>query len=243
MVLDAPAPALLAKAGQFFQLLCDSPDGGMLWARRPMSIYKIDADHGRIEFLYKCVGKGTKGMSMLVEGDEFNIFGPLGRGFWLKPEWKNIVVLGRGVGLATLAPVSELAWQNSLGVTAILSARSSELIMSGDLFKKIGAKIIPVVDEDGSSKVENVEKIIEYLITNGKADAFFTCGSSRLVSLIQRLGKKHDVPGQVAMEQRMACGLGPCYICVRTFLVDGKKVLLRVCKEGPVFDVQEAVGW
>ncbi len=41
----------------------------------------------------------------------------------------------------------------------------------------------------------------------------------------------------------MACGLGPCYVCVRTFEVAGKKELRRVCIEGPVFDMQEAVGW
>ena len=39
------------------------------------------------------------------------------------PAWKNIVVLGRGVGLATLAPLSQLAAENGVGVTAILSAR------------------------------------------------------------------------------------------------------------------------
>ena len=243
MVLDAPTQALTAKAGQFFQLLCDSPDDGMLWARRPMSVYKTDVTQGRVEFLYKCLGKGTKGMAMLAEGDEFNIFGPLGKGFWLEPEWKNIVVLGRGVGLATLAPISELAAKHDVGVTVILSAHSSELIMSVDLSEAMGADIIPVLDEDGSSKIKNVEQKIECLIKDGKADAFFTCGSSRLLSLIQKLGKKHDIPGQVAMEQKMACGIGPCYICVRTFVVDGKKVLRRVCKEGPVFNVQEAVGW
>jgi hypothetical protein len=49
--------------------------------------------------------------------------------------------------------------------------------------------------------------------------------------------------GQVAMEQIMACGLGPCYICVRTFEVNGKKEMRRVCVEGPVFDLQECLGW
>ena len=75
------------------------------------------------------------------------------------------------------------------------------------------------------------------------ADAFFTCGSNRLMQLMKRLAKAHGIPGQVAMEQVMACGLGPCYVCVRTFEVDGKKELRRVCIEGPVFDLQEACGW
>jgi dihydroorotate dehydrogenase electron transfer subunit len=91
--------------------------------------------------------------------------------------------------------------------------------------------------------VDNVEAILEKLIADGKADAFFTCGSNRLLDLMKRLGKKHDVPGQTAMEQNMACGLGACYICMRTFEVNGEKILRRVCREGPVFDIQETVGW
>jgi len=100
-----------------------------------------------------------------------------------------------------------------------------------------------VLDTDGSSAVENVEKILGDLIAQKRAAAFFTCGSNRLFQLMKRLGKVHDIPGQVAMEQVMACGLGPCYVCVRTFEVNGKKELRRVCIEGPVFDMQEAVGW
>ena len=89
----------------------------------------------------------------------------------------------------------------------------------------------------------NVEKLLEELIADGRVDAFFTCGSNRLLALCQKLGKKHGIPGQVAMEQIMACGVGPCYICVKTFVVDGEKVLRRVCRDGPVFDIQEACGW
>jgi hypothetical protein len=42
-------------------------------------------------------------MAMLAPGDDFNIAGPFGIGFRLRSEWKTIVVLGRRVGLATLA--------------------------------------------------------------------------------------------------------------------------------------------
>ena len=243
LCLSVPEKALSAYAGQFFHLLCPSPDGAEVWMRRPMSVYRVNSPAGQIEFLYKCEGRGTRGMGMLESGDTFNISGPLGIGFALDPAWKNIVVLGRGVGLATLAPLSQLAAEKGVGVTAILSARKSELLMSQDLFRELGAETFSVVDEDGSSDVDNVEKILERLIFSGKADAFFTCGSSRLLNLMQTLGKKHSVPGQVAMEQIMVCGFGACYVCMRTFQVDGERVLRRVCREGPVFKIQEAVGW
>ena len=243
VVLKVHEHALKAYAGQMFHLLCPSPDGAEVWMRRPMSVYRVDKAAGEVEFLYKTEGRGTRGMAALQPGDEFNIAGPLGVGFTLQPSWKNIVVLGRGVGLATLAPLSQLAAAQGVGVTAILSARHDGVVMSKDLFEELGARTITVLDSDGSSDVENVEQILDGLIVEGRADAFFTCGSNRLLKLMQRLGKKHDIPGQVAMEQIMVCGFGACYVCMRTFEVDGKRVLKRVCRDGPVFNMQEAVGW
>ena len=243
MVVGVPDRALKAKAGQFFHLLCPTPDGAEVWMRRPMSIYRVDQKKKQLEFLYKKEGRGTQGMAMLEKGEEFNIVGPLGVGFWLEDNWNNIVVLGRGVGLATLAPLSQLAAENDVGVTAILSARNPGVVMSRDLFEELGATVIEVLDTDNTSNVHNVEKVLEDLIEDQKADAFFTCGSNRLLTLMKRLGKTHTIPGQVAMEQNMACGLGACYICMRTFEVDGVQTLRRVCREGPCFDMQEAVGW
>ncbi len=242
LVVDASPKALAVKPGQFFNLLCPSPDAAELWLRRPQSVYRIDRENRRIEFLYKCVGRGTFGLATLAPGDELNMVGPLGVGFTIDRAWKHIVVLGRGVGLATLAPISQLAGECGIGVTAILSARSAEFVMADDLFGSVG-DVIAVLDTDGTSAVEHVEVILDRLIAQGKADAFYTCGSNRLLQLMKSVGKTHGIPGQVAMEQVMACGLGPCYVCVRTFEVHGKKELRRVCIDGPVFDLQEAVGW
>jgi dihydroorotate dehydrogenase electron transfer subunit len=242
MVVEASPKALAVKPGQFFNLLCPSPDEGELWLRRPQSVYRIDRANGRLEFLYKCVGRGTHGLATLKPGDRLNMVGPLGVGFHVDPGWKHIVVLGRGVGIATLGPLSQLAGEHGIRVTALLSARSPEFVMADSLFRQVG-EVIALLDTDGSSAVENVEKILAGLIAQKRADAFFTCGSNRLFQLMKRLGKAHNIPGQIAMEQVMACGLGPCYVCVRTFEVNGKPELRRVCIEGPVFDLQEALGW
>ena len=122
---------------------------------------------------------------------------PARRRLQLDPAWKNIVVLGRGVGLATMAPISQLAGENGVGVTAILSARSPDFVMAADLFGKVG-DVINVLDTDGTSAVENVEAILQRLIAEKKADAFYTCGSNRLLQLMKRLGKaaRHSRPGR-----------------------------------------------
>ena len=242
LIVKATPKALAAQPGQFFHLLCPSPDEGEVWFRRPQSVYRVARSSGRLEFLYKIAGRGTKGLATLEPGDTLNMLGPLGIGFKLEPAWKHVVVLGRGVGLATMAPISQLAGERGVRVTAILSARREDLAMAADLFDSVGT-VIKVLDTDGTSGVENVEAILRRLIAEKKADAFFTCGSNRLMQLMKRLGKEHRIPGQMAMEQIMACGLGPCYICVRTFEVKGKLEMRRVCVEGPVFDLQECLGW
>jgi dihydroorotate dehydrogenase electron transfer subunit len=242
LVVAAPPKALAARPGQFFNLLCAPPGAGALWPRRPLSIYHVDAAHARLGFLHKCAGPGANALAALKKGDLVNIVGPLGVGFRLDLSWRNVVVLGRAAGLAALAPLAQLAAGHNVGVTAILSARTRDLVMAADRFATAGT-VIPVLDIDRSGDVENVEHLLERLIAERRADAFFTSGSSRLMQLMKRLGQQHSIPGQVAMEQVMTCEHGPCYVCVRNFEVNGRRELRRVCIDGPVFDLQEAIDW
>ena len=169
VVLKVHEHALKAYAGQMFHLLCPSPDGAEVWMRRPMSVYRVDKAAGQVEFLYKTEGRGTRGMAMLAAGRRLQHRRPAGRRLQAASRrWKNIVVLGRGVGLATLAPLSQLAAEQGVGVTAILSARNPGVVMSKELFEGLGARTITVLDSDNSSAVENVEKILEGLIARGQ---------------------------------------------------------------------------
>src|SRR5258708_14045704 len=94
LIVDASPKALTVKPGQFFNLLCPSPDEGELWLRRPQSVYRIDQAKRRIEFLYKCVGPGTNGLAKPKPGDQLNMVGPLGVGFSGGPGWKPVRVPG-----------------------------------------------------------------------------------------------------------------------------------------------------
>jgi dihydroorotate dehydrogenase electron transfer subunit len=241
LVVDCSEIAASAQPGQFFQLLCPHPPGEQPFLRRPMSLYGADPLTRQVEFLYKVTGAGTRGLDLLNPGDHLDIMGPLGTGFTLDPKWRHIVAVGRGAGLATLAPLAKAAKANGTKVTAIFSARRPELLVSVDLFKNHGAEVVPVTDSEQTSGPGNVERILRGLIAHGKCDAFFTCGSSRLMRVQQRLAIEFGLPGQVAMEQQMACGIGLCYCCVRDFNVGGEIVSRRVCWDGPVFDLLEAL--
>ena len=70
------------------------------------------------------------------------------------------------------------------------------------------------------------------------ADQVFACGPMPMYRNMAR--KKRELklegrPVQVSLEVRMGCGLGVCYGCtVRT-----KSGLKQVCKDGPVFDLDD----
>jgi dihydroorotate dehydrogenase electron transfer subunit len=241
LVVACGALAAAAAPGQFFQLLCPVSSGNAPFFRRPMSLYGADPVKRQVEFLYKVVGAGTQGLSDLAAGGRLDMMGPLGLGFVLDPAWKSIVAVGRGAGLATLAPLARAAQAAGIAVTAVLSARRPDLVVSGALFRERGATVLTVTDSDGTSGPAHVERLLRGLIGQGRCDAFFTCGSARLLRVQQRLAREFGLPGSVAMEQQMACGLGMCFCCVRDFNVNGEIVHKRVCWDGPVFDIREAL--
>jgi dihydroorotate dehydrogenase electron transfer subunit len=241
LVVGCSAASAAAVPGQFFQLLCPHTEGAQPFLRRPMSLYGADPERRQVEFLYKVTGAGTLGLSTLRAGHSIDIMGPLGVGFTLDPKLRHIVAIGRGAGLATLAPLAKAAKANGTAVTAIFSARRPELLVSVELFKSHGAEVIAATDSEGNSGPASIERVLRGLIDEGRCQAFYTCGSSRLLRVQQRLAREFGIPGQVAMEQQMACGIGLCYCCVKDFNVDGEIVQRRVCWEGPVFDMMEAL--
>lgn len=243
LVLDAPELSARSRPGQFFHLLCRDGAGAGPYLRRPMSIWRCGRDVP-LGFLFHVKGKGTAALAALRDGDALSVVGPLGVGFALDPRWARILILARGVGLATLAPLTEAAARMGIAVEAVLSARDPADLMAAEFAGASGAEVTAVFDADGSSEVPRLEALLRDRFARARPDAVFTCGSNRLFLLLQRLAAEHGILGQVALEQQMGCGLGMCFCCVRQVRgADGKIANLRVCTEGPVFDIQAALGW
>ncbi|WP_084864233.1 dihydroorotate dehydrogenase electron transfer subunit [Salibaculum halophilum] len=241
--LDVPQEALDCRPGQFFHILCPVDGQSQPFLRRPMSIFGYDRDAGRLSFLYKVSGIGTAALSGLDEGDRLNVVGPLGNGFTIPQNARHLVLVARGVGLATLAPLAQEARRLGLGLKAICSARSPEHLMSIDHFRALGAEVIPVTDSEGTSDPEQLRSLLDGLAEADEMDMIYTCGSNRLLKLCQQVGRDAGIPGEIALEQQMACAIGMCQCCVRPFRRGGAVVQERVCREGPVFDIQEAMEW
>jgi dihydroorotate dehydrogenase electron transfer subunit len=242
--LEADAPiARITKAGQFYQIKCPTTLEHEPFLLRPMSVYGAGPEDNRIEFLYNVTGVGTKAMATLLEGGRMDIVGPLGNTFTFSANYRRILVVARGVGLATMAPLIKEASQAGVDITAVMSARSPADLMEKEFLRGATADVRSVFDADGTSSVEAMEVLLRELIEQQRPDAVYTCGSHRLLMLLQRVLSDYPrITAEVAMEQRMACGMGVCLSCVRLFDCDGDRKFLRVCREGPVFPIREVVG-
>jgi len=231
------------RPGQFYQLRCPTTDDLQPFLLRPMSVYGVGPGNGTIEFLYNVTGLGTKALATLEVGSSMEIVGPLGNTFVLEPDYRRIMVVARGVGLATMASLVQHAARRSIRITAVLSARASKDLMRKELLRGADADVHCVYDSDGSSSIEAVDALVRRLLGAEHHDVVYTCGSHRLLMLLQRILAEHPGSrGEVAMEQRMACGMGVCLSCVRLFDNNGDKQFLRVCREGPVFPIRTVVG-
>ncbi len=70
------------------------------------------------------------------------------------------------------------------------------------------------------------------------ADLIIACGPPVMLRALKAKLKESGVktPCLVSLEERMGCGIGACLVCVCKKSDGGNA---RVCKDGPVFDIDE----
>jgi len=227
------------QAGQFFHIKCSDDAKPLL--RRPLSIFRINEEECTLEFLYLVKGVGTKALAQRKPQEMLDILGPLGKGFSLKEESENILVVARGVGIATLSALAFKAKSKNISCFAIISARAKEDYLVEAELKEAGVEAVFVNDEDGTSDPQRVKLLAEALIKEKKIDGIYTCGSRRLSVLMKRVACEHQLFAEIALEENMGCGIGSCYGCVCQIEEEERIRPVRICLEGPVFPLEKVV--
>ena len=90
-----------SKPGQFVML--SPPDGKerTLILPRPMAIHRKHEKKGTFEVLFKIVGSGTARLAQIQSGEEIYVLGPLGNGFQMPKVAKEVLLIGRGIGICS----------------------------------------------------------------------------------------------------------------------------------------------
>jgi len=227
------------KPGQFFHIKTTDDYSPLL--RRPFSIYRINEHDNTLEFLYLVKGVGTKKLEKRKPGELLDILGPLGNTFTIHQGGKGMLLVARGVGIATLSALAFAAGKTGIPCYAILSARSRDDVLVDKELNEVGVKTFLVNDQDGSSDPELVRRIAETLIKQRYVDSIYTCGSKRLSVLSRELAEEHSLFAEIALEENMGCAMGACFACVCDIREGDEIKTIRLCQDGPVLPLKKVV--
>jgi dihydroorotate dehydrogenase electron transfer subunit len=248
--------ALHARPGSFAHIQC----APTIPLRRPLSIMRVDAEQGWIEFLYKDVGSGTHALSCRKAGETISLIGPVGRPFRPDRLRPRVLMLGGGVGIPPMLFMADSLradrhWRPLVlmgsEVPFPFAARPSRILVHGMADGVIAA--MPLLDDWGvPSRLASLQGYpgcfqgyitalarswLESLTDGERAEVgVYACGPHPMLEATARLAREFDLPCQVSLEEFMACAVGGCAGCtVRVTLPEGP-AMKRVCVDGPVFD-------
>jgi len=247
IIFDAPKISKSAQPGQFVMIKCE---GKQTFLRRPLSIAGTKSENLTINLVIKVVGIGTKWLAESTFGDTLDLLGPLGHGYTLTNlAGKKILLVAGGIGMASMIFLAEELSRHrkqDLKVNILFGAKTLELDDGNcfyasikNLFPSSYREKITTTTEDGSYGHKGlVTDILPSIIEKKEINQIFACGPKAMLKKVAEISQAHNVPCQVCLEKRMACGVGACYSCVCR--VKGHNI--RVCKNGPVFEAKE-VDW
>jgi dihydroorotate dehydrogenase electron transfer subunit len=199
-----------------------------------MSIYRIQGE--AVELMIRNVGEGSAWLTEREAGDHLDCLGPTGHGFRLEPQARNLLMVGGGYGVAPLVGLAERSLAKGCEVALAVGAANADLVFPTS---RLPAEVeYLVATDDGSAGHHGfiTDLVPERL---SWADAVYACGPLPMMATLARIMRERAPRkrGQVAMEERMGCSVGVCLGCV----VETTRGPLRVCTEGPVFDIHRIV--
>ena len=220
--------------GQFVEVKVDGEPDVML--RRPISVHDVDPEAGTLSLLVQVVGKGTRRLSLLTEGDNVNVVYPLGHGFTVDlPAASRALLVGGGAGIAPLFYLAKVLKSKGVECTILLGGRTADLIPVRDEFSPFGS--LCMATDDGSLGHKGL--VISHPAFNEQYDMIYTCGPTPMMKAVAHSAAERGIRCEVSLENMMACGVGACLCCV-TDTDDGHRC---VCKDGPVFDISSMKKW
>ena len=226
----------IAKPGQFLNIRVNNEVEPLL--RRPISIYNLDKENGILEFIFQVKGRGTKILAQRTIGEKIDILGPLGYGSFKFNEYKNIAIIGGGIGVFPLYELAKQAKENGKNVNIYLGFRNKDLVTLEDKFEEVSDNLI-ITTDDGSYKEKGFA--IDWLKKDKNIDCIFACGPLPMLRAVREYAIENDIPCQISLEERMACGLGVCLGCAIKTAKSPKEApeYWHVCKAGPVFEAKD----
>lgn len=222
---SAKEVAAKTEPGQFLIIRIDE-DG----ERIPLTIADVDNEKGTVAVACHEVGKTTKQLSKLKEGDSvLNLLGPLGKPAEIQ-KFGTVLCVGGGVMTAPLHFQARSFQEAGNNVIGVVGATTKNHLIFLDEMQKTCSKLY-VATDDGSEGHKGID-FLGNLIREKKIDRVVAQGPILMMKAVSDLTRQQGIPTVVDLLPIMVDGMGMCGACRVTV---GKNMLFG-CVDGPEFD-------
>ncbi len=235
--IEAPLIAKKALAGQFVMIRINEAG-----ERIPLTIADSDPDKGFITIISLSVGKSTKLLALMQEGDFIlDVLGPLGKPSEIELFGK-VICIGGGVGIAPLMPITRALKNAGNYIVTIIGAKTKSQLILGDKMKDLSDEFYACSD-DGTLGFKGfvTDFLNNYLQDKIKKtgttqiDRAIAIGPTLMMKFVCAVTKKYDIPTIVSLNSVMVDGTGMCGTC----RVEVGQNTMFACVDGPDFDGSE----
>jgi ferredoxin/flavodoxin---NADP+ reductase len=229
--LKAPKIARKRRAGQFVIV---RPDEAA--ERVPLTIADSDVEAGTITLIVQAVGRSTEKLVALAVGQTVrDVVGPLGEPTHIG-DVKRACVIGGGIGTAVAMPIARAMKEAGAHVTAIIGARSKDLVILEEHMKRLADRVIVCTDDGSYGRKGLVTEMLDELLAAGeKFDEALAIGPVPMMEAVCKVTRQAGIRTIVSLNPIMIDGTGMCGGCRVT--VGGKTRF--ACVDGPEFDGHE----
>jgi len=229
----APDICRKALAGQFVALMV-AEEG----ERIPLTIVDRDLSKGSITLIFQEVGLTTKLLGRLNAGDSlYAIVGPLGHATEIK-NFGKIILVGGGVGIAEIYPVTRAFKEAGNHIATILGARTKELLFLEEQLKKVSDEFYVTTDDGSYGKKGFTTDVLNELLKKDKYALVYAVGPIPMMRRVSELTKDSGVKTIVSLNALMVDATGMCGCC-RVSVAGETKFS---CVDGPEFEGHD-VDW
>jgi ferredoxin--NADP+ reductase len=226
--LLSPLIAKKQKPGQFIVLRV-SQEG----ERIPLTIADADPEKGTIRIVFQEVGRTTKQLGKLNEGQEIaDLVGPLGHASDIR-HFGTVVIVAGGVGIAEAYPIARALRVLGNKVVTILGARQKELLIMVDEISRVSDELLTITDDGSSGRKGLVTDQLKDILERGAIiDRVIAIGPTIMMKAVSELTKEYSVATVVSLNPIMIDATGMCGAC--RVSVGGETKF--TCVDGPEFD-------
>lgn len=226
--IEAPMVARKAAAGQFV-ILRIHEEG----ERVPLTIADYDREQGTITCVFQEVGKTTRELGTLNQGDCIRDFvGPLGEPSHIE-NFGKVVCVGGGVGVAPVHPIARALKEAGNEVIGIIGARTRELLFWEDKMKAACTELRITTDDGSYVRKGFVTDVLKEVIEEkGSINLCVAIGPLPMMRVVSNLTRDYNLKTIVSLNSVMVDGTGMCGCCRVT--VGGQTKF--ACVDGPEFD-------